>query len=171
VPDIPTITSVASLVNNTALNPAFTGATSYALSDSYLTVGQVTPGDLSVAPSLYTYMYLQDGTGYWVGFIVDYTSNEVSAQWSDGSAHLTSVQFDPVAHRYFRVGESSSTVYWETSADGAVFSPVWAQPKSSVGSILNLASLKVKIGNSTKSNEASSTTSSWDRIEWTALAS
>ena len=172
MPDQPVTLSVASLINDTSLNYGLVSAGTYDLTRSSLVVGQVTPGDFTVASSLYSLIFLMDDTNdYWVGFLFNYTTGDTSAQYSDGTAHLVSAPYDPTGHRYIRVGEESGQVYWQTSPDGAGWNPMWAQPTATVGTSIDLTSLTIKVGNATNANEASSTSSVFDVISFTSPVS
>ncbi|MBW2527532.1 MAG: hypothetical protein JRI23_25345, partial [Deltaproteobacteria bacterium] len=74
-------------------------------------------------PNAYTFFSVQVDSDNAVEFVVDgdqlITRAEVAGNWQ----HAQSVLFSTTDHRFLRIREQGGTVYWETSADGASWTP------------------------------------------------
>ena len=65
-----------------------------------------------------TWFYVEMGSGSYTGFAVRHGDIEFVDAVSGTGEDITSLPYNPVTHLWWRLRESSNTLYWDTSSDG-----------------------------------------------------
>jgi hypothetical protein len=78
----------------------------------------------------------------------------------DGATNDTTLTYDPVAHRYWRIRESGGTVFWDTSADGAT----WTNQRNKTPGAIDLTAVQLQLAGQTFGTLTAGGTAVFDNV-------
>lgn len=145
----------------TADYPALVSAVSYDLAASAIVVQAVQTPNVGVGSTMMTLRLGQDTNGEGDGFSIIWAADWLMfGEWVSGAHNNTGIDWDPVAHAWWRIREASNIVYWETSPDGLA----WTVQRSKTKAVSTISALYVVLQSGFWDAETSAGTAIFDNV-------